>query len=160
MHHLERFKFATRTTAAAAMAAALITASCGGSDSASSATTNSKASKRPPVRTLPVTSPCDWLTTSEVEQTLGKLTGPPVARRNMRSRPTANAEYDAGGPCVYSISAPNGKPVQVIVSVDPSGATGIEIASNMLGASLSKELSACTGAKRRTDGWDFVGGVG
>ena len=98
MHQLERFKYSTPATAAAAIAAALITAACGGSDT-SGATTSTKASKRPPVRTLSVASPCGWLTTSEVEQVLGKLTALSVVRRNPRSRSTEDVEYDARKRC-------------------------------------------------------------
>lgn len=116
--------------------------------------------RRPAIQTQSFNNPCDWVSQADVEQVIGKLASPPRLGRNAESpRPD-----DEGAACVYSVPGDRVPLVDVAVQVDLNGSPGIEQADDMLGATFAKELaddgSAAAPAKKRVDGWDYVGGMG
>ena len=145
-----------------AVATVIITAvsACSGGDTGSSARSAEVAkTKRPAIQTQAIAAPCAWMPQAEVERVLGKLAGPPRLGRNAETpRPD-----DDGAACVYTVAGKNNAPIEVAVEVDPSGSAALEQADGMLTGMFAKELgnggAEPPAAKKRTDGWDYVGGM-
>jgi hypothetical protein len=129
-------------------------ASCGkgastAGDSASRDEADRPLVKRLPIKTANITDMCALLPTADVEGVLGKLAEPPRGSEDT---------------CVYSLPPIRNQPVSLTVGLDPTGAQPLEEADGMLGNVIAREMSegaqrTAAARKKRTDGWDFVGGV-
>lgn len=171
-------RFITRACAATMLVASAIAAACGSSpdpgtsNSSASGVPETAAAKTPVVRTAAVPSDaCGWIPAAEVEEVVGKLSGPPQA---------------AGNDCVYPLVAKSETFAKLLemrrqfrkggdagkhdfhdvvrVSVDLDGASNtLAVATAAMGKVFAKELGASDAELAKKvpppPGWDWEGAV-
>lgn len=125
------------------------------------------------IKTQPANpDPCAWVSTTEVEQIVGKLKGPPRRGRNAEN-PKPD---DDGQACVYTLADAGGQFAgtgEIAVQVKMEDATASETGFSMVGQKIEQEFgpaagdSAAEGAAADTaspgqddgSGWDFTGAL-
>lgn len=107
----------------------------------------------------PAPDPCAWIPATEVEQLIGKLSGPP-SRVYSAERAEADAEGEA---CLYHVA--DEAIGEIAVQVEMEDATTFEVGSGMAMAAMARELGPDAGTsagKASPDSaaaWDYEGGI-
>lgn len=114
---------------------------------------------RPAIDAQELKAPCEWLTTAEVVDVYGDLTGAP---RRVHDVDNWGAD-ESGDACAYPVTTEFG-PANLVLQLDPTGAPEFESAAAMMSGVIAQELPPslqgdATEAPTPPEGWDYVGWV-
>jgi hypothetical protein len=114
---------------------------------------------RPAIDAQELKAPCEWLTTAEIVEVFGPLTGDPQRVGDAENWGAA-AEGEA---CAYPVATEYGS-ANLVLQLDPTGAPGYESAEAMMSNVFAQEMAPAPQtdapvAAKQPGGWDYVGWV-